>query len=320
MMMHEHLHSDLYDWEADRPITEEQPATPEREAYLLDDAVPHLKACRDKHGMGAYVDASMPPMRAWPDVYVKVSEASGVGIVLCTGFYREIETGTYYVKSEQDAIWPYVREASVEELEDMCVREIVEGIHGTGVHAGAIKLGSSRATMTPAEEKAFRAGARAQKKTGVHITTHCTRLGVETSQLQLLAEEGVDLSRVVIGHTQWHIADAGYRSTTIDWMKRGANFLPTNLDLRGRPGAVFQPLVDGIHDIFDQGCGGNLVIGLDSGYCSESGPFEPMTFLPEPPWLYLYETVLPFFRTLGLTEAEETAMLAVNPQRIVPIR
>ena len=319
VMMHEHLHADIYDWANDRLIEEERPTTPQRRQYLLDNAVPLLKACSE-HGMGAFVEATMPPWRAWPMLYQEVSERSGVQIILCTGFYREVELGTYWVKTERDAIWPLVREASVEALAEMCIREIQVGIHDTPVRAGAVKLGTSQAPLTAAEDKAFRAGARAQKATGVHITTHCTKLGAESSQLTVLAAEGVDLTRVVIGHTAAHMMDPAYRPTILEWMKRGANFLPTNLGVASaEAGRAWQPLVDAIHAVFDAGHGDKLVLGLDSGYCSESGEFGPVTFLPPEPFLQMFTRTLPAFREMGLTAEEEDTMMRRNPQRILPV-
>ncbi|HUU98678.1 MAG TPA: hypothetical protein VM487_23335 [Phycisphaerae bacterium] len=317
VLMHEHLHSDLYDWQKDGLITEERPTAPGRLAYLLNDAVPLLRECREPHGMGGYVDATMPPWRAWPDVYEKVSRASGVRIVLATGFYREIELGSYFAKTPGRQIWPFVRRASVEQLTELCVREIVEGIHGTSVCAGCIKLGSSQAPMTPTERKTFVAAARAQQATGVHVTTHCSVPGAETSQLTVLDGEGVDLRRVVIGHTGWHIGDKLYRRTVLEWMKRGANFLPTNLDV-GNP-ENWRPLIDGIHAIFDAGHGDKLCFGLDSGYCSEAGPFTRVNYMPLPPFLYMFTHVLPAFRALGLTHNEEEQIMTTNPARIIPI-
>ena len=318
MMMHEHLHCDIYDWQQDALITEEQPATPARRQFLLDNAVPLLTEARETYGMGTYCDVSMPPWRGWPNLYTDVSRASGVHIVMATGFYRELELGAYWAKTPDRQIWPFVREAAVEQLAEMCVREISEGIHGTGIRAGCIKLGSSQAVLTPAETKAFRAGARAQLATGVHITTHCTGFDAETSQLTLLEEEGVDLRRVVIGHTAWHIMDKDVRKSVLQWMQRGANFLPTNLDVT-QP-EQWQGLIDAIHDIFQAGYGDKLVLGLDSGYCSESCPFAAMTFLPPPPWVYMFSHTLPAFRALGLTAEEEDAMMRINPQRIIPVR
>ena len=319
VLMHEHLHSDLYDWDEGRLVTEEAPVDPERHKYLMAEAVPLLRACRESHGMGAYVDATMPPWRGWPTLYRDVSQASGVHIVAATGFYREIETDTYFVKGPKDAIWPFVREASVAELADLCVREVVEGIHDTGIRAGVIKLGSSQPDMTQMEEKTFRAGARAQLATGVHITTHCTRIGAETSQLALLEEEGVDLGRVVIGHTASHLMDPECRRAVLRWMARGANFLPTNLGVRD-DASRWRPLVAAIHEVFDAGHGDKLLLGLDSGYCTESGPFGPMPFLPPPPFLHAFTHTLPALRELGLTAEEEEVIMRRNPRRVLPVR
>jgi len=317
-MMHEHLHADCFDWETGRPTTAEGPLSDERRELLMTDAVPHLKQCLD-HGCFAFVDPTPPPWRAWPTFYVEVSEITGMHIVLCTGFYREVEAGTYWVRGPEDAIWPFVRQASVEELADLCVREIEEGIHGTDVRAGCIKLGTSAPAMTETERKAFRAGARAQKATGVAVTTHCTKIGAEASQLEALDAEGVDLERVVIGHTAKHLMDADCRKVCLAWMRRGVNFLPTNLGVRDDGGECWRPLVEAIHEVFDAGLGGRLCLGLDWAYCSESEAFGRCTFMPPPPFLHMFTHTLPAFRRLGLTPDEEEQMMAANPQRILPL-
>jgi predicted metal-dependent phosphotriesterase family hydrolase len=173
--------------------------------------------------------------------------------------------------------------------------------------------------MTEAEAKAFRAGGRAQQATGVHITTHCTRLGAESSQLRILDEEGVNLERVVIGHTGPHLMDPECRRTCIEWMRRGASFLPTNLrmDKEGGIGA-WRPLVEAIHEVFDAGLGEKLCLGLDCGFGTESGPFRYI-IIPPPPFLYMFTHALPVLRELGLTADEGEAMMRNNPQRILPV-
>ena len=318
VLMHEHLHADMYDWAAGRFIAEERPASDERRQYLLDQAVPLLRQCRE-HGCRAFVEATPPPWRAWPDLYREVAEAADVYIVLCTGFYREVELNTYWAKTPEEQIRPFVREASVEALADYCIGEIVDGVHGSDIRAGAIKLGSSQPAMTEAEAKAFRAGARAREATGVHITTHCTRIGSETSQLGLLDAEGVDLTRVVIGHTAKHLMDPDCRKVCLEWMRRGANFQPTNLGIREQ-GERWRPLVEAFHEVFDAGLGDRLCLGLDSGYCSESKEFGPVTFLPPPPFVHMFTHTLPAFRRLGLAVEEEEAMMTTNPQRVLPVQ
>jgi len=318
VMMHEHQHSDIYDWEKQQLIVEETPISPDRRRLLMEEAVPFLKQC-NAHGGFAFVEATPAPWRAWPTFYAEASEAANMHIILCTGFYREMEFGKYWVKKPEDRIWPFVLAASVEALADFCLREILDGAHGTGVRAGAIKVGTSQPEMTEAEEKAFRAGARAQKATGVHITTHCTRIGAETSQLQVLADEGVDLNRVVVGHTASHLMNPACRKTCLEWMKRGANFLPTNLNV-ARGSEPWRPLVEAIHEVFQAGLGDKLLLGLDWAFCSESRAFGPCTFMPPPPFLYMFTHTLPAFRELGLTAAEENAIMLTNPQRVLPVQ
>ncbi len=323
VMMHEHLHADAFDHDRNELVTEEKPDE-ERRQVLLNEAAPFLKQCTE-HGCFAFVDTTMPPWRAWPTVYPEVSRAANMHIVLCTGFYREIELGTYWAKKPEWQVWPFVRESSVEQLETMCVREIVEGIHGTDVHAGAIKLGTSRPEMTPAEEKCFQAGARAQKSTGVHITTHCTSKVAAFGQLLLLDEEGVDMNRVAIGHIGWSLGEAAFRRACIPWMKRGATFLATNMGIGADGGEGYRGLVEGIHDLFDAGVGDRLGFGLDWAFCSgegqtKDGRFGPCSFIPPPPYLHIFTHTLPAFREMGLTAEEEDWIMRRNPQRIIPVQ
>jgi phosphotriesterase-related protein len=320
VMMHEHLYSDCYDWDRDELVNEEKPISPERRSLLMTEAIPRLKECND-HECFAFLEATPVPWRAWPTFYVEASEAANMHIILSTGYYREMEDGAYWVKKPEDKIWPFVTNSTVEELTEFCTREIAEGIHGTEVRAGVVKLGTSQPEMTETEKKAFRAGARAQQATGVHITTHCTRIGAETSQLQILDEEGVDLSRVVIGHTAGHLMDEDCRKVCIEWMRRGANFLPTNLGITDKDpkGSRWQPLVEAIHEIFDIGLGDRITFGLDWAYCSEHGEFSACTFMPPPPYLHMFSHTLPAFRKMGLTVEEEEAIMRTNPQRVLPV-
>jgi phosphotriesterase-related protein len=322
VMMHEHLHSDSFDYDRNEPVSEERPDEARRR-LLLREAAPFLGQCTE-HGCRAFVDTTMPPWRAWPTVYPEVTKATGMHIVLCTGFYREIELGTYWAKKPEWQIWPFFREASVEQLEEMCVREIAEGIHGTPVRAGAIKLGTSRPEMTPTEEKCFRAGARAQQKTGVHITTHCTNKVAAFSQLLLLDEAGVNLERVAIGHIGYALGERAFREACIPWMRRGATFLATNLGIWPGGGEGYRALVEGIHNLFDAGVGDRLGFGLDWAFCSGEGQtadgrFGPCSFMPPPPFLHMFTHTLPALRRLGLTEEEEDQIMRLNPQRIIPV-
>ena len=98
-----------------------------------------------------------------------------------------------------------------------------------------IKCATDTAGVTPVIDNVLRASARAQKATGVPISTHTWAAG-RTGEMQqaIFAQEGVDLSRVIIGHSG-DSEDLGYlrglmeRGSTIGMDRFGLeNFLTTS--------------------------------------------------------------------------------------------
>ena len=133
-----------------------------------------------------------------------ISEATGLQIVRGAGFYRRA-----YFPPELDEL---LTDAVAEQI----VRDIEEGFDG--VRAGIIgEVGCDR-FVCATEERSFRAAARAHRRTGPTIPTHAARWPVGTAQFDLLAEEGVDPARVVIGHCDM-VPDHDYHLSLVE---RGA--------------------------------------------------------------------------------------------------
>src|SRR6185503_12571790 len=87
-------------------------------------------------------------------------------------------------------------------MTDMFVRDIEEGIAGTGVKAAILKCATDKPGVTHGVERVLRAVAKAHRSTGVPISTHTharTERGLD--QQRIFEEEGVDPSRVIIGHS-----------------------------------------------------------------------------------------------------------------------
>ncbi|MCX6041564.1 MAG: hypothetical protein NTV69_10550, partial [Caldilinea sp.] len=95
----------------------------------------------------------------------EIATATGVQIICTTGWLKD------------KLCRPLVAERTVADLADEMIREITVGIDETGVRAGVIKAASSLNTITPAEEKVFRAAARAHLGT-LDRVTRVVRLGV----------------------------------------------------------------------------------------------------------------------------------------------
>src|SRR5262249_37643295 len=99
-----------------------------------------------------------------------------------------------------DRVW--FDRMGVDAIADEIVGDITEGVRGTGVKAGIIgEIGADRRYISAAEERSFRAAARAHRRTGLTISTHAARWPVGLDQLALLTEERVDPRRVIVGHT-----------------------------------------------------------------------------------------------------------------------
>lgn len=120
----------------------------------------------------------------------EASERSGVQVILGTGHYYD----RYLDKRWFDR-------TSTNQIADHLIADLLDEIPGTGVRAGIIgEIASDLSHITALEERSFRAAARASRETGIMVSTHAATFPTGLAQLEILREEGVDPSRVVIGH------------------------------------------------------------------------------------------------------------------------
>jgi predicted metal-dependent phosphotriesterase family hydrolase len=176
---HEHLILDLF------RITRIRDQRLNDVPLLIEEAA-RFKAC----GGSTIVELSNHGLSPDPAGLRRISEATGLHVVMGSGWYRE----PYYDHQ-------YIGQRSTRDLAADLVRDIEQGILGTGIRPGIIgEIGADLSFVSPAEERVFRAAGRAHLKTGLAITTHALESPVGLQQLDILEDEGVDLRRVVIGH------------------------------------------------------------------------------------------------------------------------
>jgi phosphotriesterase-related protein len=121
----------------------------------------------------------------------RLSEETGLNLIVGTGHFRD----PYF-----DQGW--IDRFDAAQIAERMVRDLTEGISGTGVRAGIIgEIGADKWHVSSAEERSFRAAARACRETGAAISTHASRWPVGIAQLDILQAEGVDPRRVIIGHS-----------------------------------------------------------------------------------------------------------------------
>ena len=119
---------------------------------------------------------------------LEIADRSEVNVIVATGIWLFVPR--------------FFRMRSPQEVSRYLVRDIESGIQGTTVRAGIIKTATEGETVGGLQELSLRACARAHRETGVPLATHsdaAVRGGLD--QQRILTEEGVDLSRVIIGHS-----------------------------------------------------------------------------------------------------------------------
>jgi phosphotriesterase-related protein len=119
----------------------------------------------------------------------RVADETGVRIVACTGIYS------------YDYLPHYFENRDVDVMADHFVADIEEGIQGTEIRAAFLKCAADAPGVTEHVEKIHRAIARASVRTGTPIMAH-SMPAIQTGprQVDIFAEEGVDLARVQIAH------------------------------------------------------------------------------------------------------------------------
>lgn len=208
------------------------------------------------YGIHTIVDATTNECGRNVRFLEKVAKATGINIICSTGYYFEQESAYAYWKFRSAF-------ANLEdEISEMMITELTQGIEGTGIRAGVIKLGSSYQQILPMEQTFFRAAARAQKETGCVIITHTQQGTMGPEQAELLIKSGADPKKIAIGHMCGN-QDLDYHRRVLE------QGVYVNLDRFGLQGELFhtptdEQRVDLIEGLVKNGYEDKILLGHDS--------------------------------------------------------
>jgi phosphotriesterase-related protein len=246
-------------------------------------------------GCRTIVDLTSLELDRDPVALQRVSEATGITIVMGCGHYRDP-----YIDREQ------LDRKGIDGLTEELVDEIRNGYGDTGIRPGIIgEVGSNHKWISASEERALRVAARAQLATGLTLMTHAARWPLGLPQLAILREMGVDPRHVVVGHcdmvpsTAYHEAIAAAGAFVEFDTIRGENEYATASRVEWvmnlvRKGHLEQILLS--HDI----C-------LTSLYTAFGGVG----------YTYLFREFVPRLRAAGLGDGEIETLLVRNPARML---
>ncbi len=129
----------------------------------------------------------------------KIAEETGIKIIATAGFNKSFLWDALLLGS-QITYRTWIEKATIEELTQSVVKEFSEGMEGTDVRAGQLKFGTGYNMIDPLEEKTLRAVARAHRITGAPVHSHTEAGTMALEQIELLKQEGIDMTHVSIGH------------------------------------------------------------------------------------------------------------------------
>lgn len=270
------------------------------------DAITRLNALKAA-GVDTIVDLTVIGLGRYIPRIARVAAGTELNIVVATGVYTYNDVPFFF-----HYLGPGTMLDGPEIMADMFVRDIEDGIADTGIKAAILKCATDEPGVTPGVERVLRAVAQAHRRTGAPISTHThagTRRGLE--QQRIFESEGVDLSRVVIGHSG-DSTDLGYLEELI----AAGSYL--GMDRFGIDLILpFEDRVNTVAAMCERGHADKMVLSHDANCYFDALPGE-LSAVAAPNWHYLHihNDVIPALRARGVTDEQLHTMLVDNPRKI----
>lgn len=260
------------------------------------------------------VDVSSVGLGRDPLALRRISEATGLNIIAGAG---------WYVASTHP---PMVKQKSMEELAEIIVKELTEGIGDTGIRAGVIGEIGCSVPYHPDEEKVLRAASRAQAETRAGMVIHPGLYDLEKKmypkdamrQLDIVEKEGGDLSKVYLAHCDFTCSDLAYhralmdRGITCEYDTWGMEFWEKNYWPGAGPPSDRQE-IEQVVELCRQGYDNQLVFSQDT--CMKYllvryGGYG---------YAHLLKNIVPELKFRGVSEKQLKNIFIENPKKILAL-
>ena len=239
-LVHEHVLVDFIGADRVRP-----------DRYSADDvfrtALPFLNAAKER-GLRTLVECTPAYLGRDPVLLRRLSEAAGLHILTNTGYYGAARDR--YVPAHA---W---REGA-DELAARWIKEARDGIDGTGIRPGFLKIGVDSGPLSDIDRKLVVAAARCHLATGLTIAVHTGDGAAARDIVAALGGEGVAPSAYVWVHAQNEQA----RSVQVEVAAAGAW-----VELDGVGPTSASAHADAVADLARRGHLGRLLVSQDAGW------------------------------------------------------
>jgi phosphotriesterase-related protein len=268
-------------------------------------AAAHLRGLAEA-GVGAILDMTLPGLGRDPALVARAVEGTGLKIMFATGYYTYDHLPfPFHLRGPGKVL-----DGDDRLLESMFERDLTVGIGDTGLRAAVLKLVTDEPGLTEDVQRLALAVASVHGRTGAPICTHAhasSRRGLD--QQRLLASRGVDLGRVLIGHSN-ESTDLGYLEELIaagsylGWDRCGLQ-VTVPLDTQ----------LDTLASLCERGYANRIMLSHDkSSFMDWFTAAESDIGLPDWHYTYIHEGVLPGLKDRGVSDDQIDQMLRANPR------
>ena len=256
---------------------------------------------QELHGYGCNSMIDPCPMDIGRDAefIAEVAQRSGINIVCATGVYNEFEGMPYTFRT-----------MPAEDILELYVKEITEGIGDTGIKAGVIKI-ATHGEPTEYERKMISVATQASLLTGAPIISHTQLASHGHDQIDIVESCHGHANCMVVGHSgdrddHGYQASLARRGAFVGLDRFGLDFLlPDDARMKN----LMQLVAAGLRE--------HVVISQDYPVCL-LGRFGVNLEHIAPNWgiTHIFKSIIPRLKEMGLTDEDVETILVSNPRQL----
>ena len=277
------------------------------EAALVEAAAAGLDRLWDL-GIHAVVDLTVLGLGRDVRRVATVAARTQVNLLASTGYYTADVLPAYF-----HTHGPGLLVDGPDPLVELFVRDLEEGIAGTGVRAAMLKVVTDRPGITTDVRRVLEAAAVAQQQTGAPITTHTHAPSQNgRDQLAFFRGRGIDPERLIIGHC----GDTEDLSYLRELMDAGATI---GMDRFGMEHVLpDEARVATVLALLGLGYADRMVLSHDAAFFSRvTPPSWRAAHVPHWHMENLPTRIVPWLRASGASADDLHQMLVLNPARLL---
>ena len=264
---------------------------------IFEATLPYLEQVKDL-GCDTLVECTPAYIGRDASLLKRLAKASGLHVLTNTG---------YYGAGRNKFLPRHALSETATELATRWLNEWKDGIDGTSIRPGFIKIGVDSGKLSDVHRNLVRAAARTHLGSGMTIAAHTGDGAAAMDELSVLKSEGVSPSALIWVHAQSerdeevhaHVAELGA------WVEFD-NVSPKNVERH----------VKLVQAMKERGFLDRVLISHDAGWFEigkpDGGKFRPYDTL--------FNEFLPALKEVGFTQGEIQQLVVVNPREAFTIR